>query len=481
MEKKPYQKPTIARRQMGVSSKFVEPARSNFMDNIDGVPVAQLVADYGSPVFVYSYRKLRSIYESAYRAFSKRYPKVHFAWSYKTNYLQAICKAYHRWGSWAEVVSDWEYDLARRNGMPGEKIIFNGPYKSPEGLRRAATEGAMINIDSFDEIYELEQIAEDLQQEIEVGIRINMQLTTLQTWDRFGLNLESGQAYEAVKRIAASRWLHLGGVHSHIGTFILSGDPYREQVHKLIGFIKQIQDAFDVRIRYLDVGGGFASHNQLKETIYPKAYQNVPSFDQYAEAICPELLNAFPVNDLPTLFLETGRGLVDEAGFLVATVVASKRMTGGARMLVLDAGVNLLFTSFWYDHTILPAEDKSHLNQEPHHVYGPLCMQIDVLCNYYPLPYLERGDRVVIFPVGAYNNTQWMQFIHLRPNVVMIGENGQVSRIRRAETTEDVQGPESVPEWLEESDASLQMLSSASGDTPSVEKKKAPAGSRETG
>lgn len=446
--KKTYEKPVIARRQMGVSSKFSEPQHSQFQDNIEGIPVSELVAEYGSPLFVYSYRKLKSIYESAYRAFSKRYPRVHFAWSYKTNYLKAICQAYHNLGSWAEVVSEWEYELARSLGNKGEHIIFNGPFKSPEALRRAAADGAMINIDSFDEIYELENIAAELNRTIDIGIRINMHLTTLHTWDRFGLNLESGQAFEAVKRIVASQRLNLTGIHSHIGTFVLSGDVYAEQVAKLLSFIAAIRQKFQIKIRYLDIGGGFASHNLLKESIYPRAYQVIPTFDQYAEAICPQVLSAFGVEELPTLFLETGRGLVDESAYLVATVVASKRLNDGTRMLVLDAGVNLLFTAFWYDHNIVPVESKAHLNQEPHHIYGPLCMQIDVVRTQVNLPYLEKGDRVLIHPVGAYNNTQWTQFIHLRPNVVMIGEDGQVAVIRKAENTAYVQKLEAVPEWL---------------------------------
>jgi len=86
---------------------------------------------------------------------------------------------------------------------------------------------------------------------------------------------------------------------------------------------------------------------------------------------------------------------------------------------------------------------------EDHVLYGPLCMQIDVIRPQIRLPYLERGDQVVIRPVGAYNNTQWMQFIHLRPNVVMIGENGKTAIIRRGESIDYLQQPESVPEWMD--------------------------------
>ncbi|MCB0311676.1 MAG: diaminopimelate decarboxylase, partial [Calditrichaeota bacterium] len=91
--KKTYQKPAISRRQMGITSKFGTPQTSGFQDNIEGIPVSELTAAYGSPLFVYSYPRLKEIFQNAYRAFSKRYPKVHFAWSYKTNYLQAVCRS----------------------------------------------------------------------------------------------------------------------------------------------------------------------------------------------------------------------------------------------------------------------------------------------------------------------------------------------------------------------------------------------------
>ena len=81
-----------------------------------------------------SEKTIRQTYRNAVKAFKTRYPKVQFAWSYKTNYLDAICKTFHQEGSWAEVVSGFEYDKAIRNGVDGSKIIFNGPDKTEEDL-----------------------------------------------------------------------------------------------------------------------------------------------------------------------------------------------------------------------------------------------------------------------------------------------------------------------------------------------------------
>jgi diaminopimelate decarboxylase len=339
-----------------------------------------------------------------------------------------------------------EYEMARGLGMEPSKIIFNGPFKPYDGLKTAITDGAIVNIDNMDELYDIEKIATETGTAARIGIRVNMALGAQPAWDRFGFSLDGGQALQAVKRIVSGGKATLAGIHAHVGTFILDPDIYRQEAHKLVTFCRSVREEFGVTIDYLDIGGGFASRNRLKGT-YLSTADMIPSFDTYAEAICGDLLTAFSAGDLPLLFLESGRGMIDEAGSLIATVQATKRLESGMKGVVIDAGVNILFTSFWYDHEIIPTVDRGY-PQEDHVIYGPLCMQIDVIREQIRLPHLEKGDRIVIQPVGAYNNTQWMQFITLRPNVVMISEKGEVALIREAETVEYMQQGEMVPKWL---------------------------------
>lgn len=444
--RKPYEKPFIVRQRGGITNKFGGMSQSKIQKDIEGVSIASLTAQYGSPLFVYSERVIREKYQEMMRSFSHCYPKVQHAWSYKTNYLQAICKSFHKLGSWAEVVSAMEYEMARKLGMEPSKIIFNGPFKPYDGLKQAIVDGAIVNIDNMDELYDIEKIVAETGTPAQIGIRVNMELGTHMAWDRFGFNLDGGQAYQAVKRIVAGGKATLVGVHAHIGTFIVDAAIYRLEAQKLVAFYQSLQKDFSLKIHYLDIGGGFASYNRLKGT-YLSTADMIPSFDAYAEAICSELLNAFTPEDLPLLFLESGRAMIDEAGSLIATVQATKRLSNGLKGVVIDAGVNLLFTSFWYDHEIIPTVDRGY-GQEDHVIYGPLCMQIDVIREQVKLPHLEKDDSIIIRPVGAYNNTQWMQFITLRPNVVMISEKGEVSLIRQAETVDYLQQGEKIPEWL---------------------------------
>jgi diaminopimelate decarboxylase len=447
MEKLKYERPFIKKLNAGLMNKFGTRTEYTPHTHIDGVPVKELIAKYGSPVFVISEKQIRKNYQNAVRAFKTRYPKVQFAWSYKTNYINAVCNVFHQEGSWAEVVSGFEYQKAKGNGVPGNKIIFNGPDKTVEELEMAVNDGAMIHIDHFDELYELQELLTRLNKKARVAIRVNMDTGIYPMWDRFGFNYESGQAWNAINKIMATDNLELTGLHCHIGTFMLSPAAYGVAASKLSDLAMNIKSRFGKTIQYLDLGGGFPSANTLKGSYLPGA-DIVPSIDDFAEVITSTLLNyGYKQDELPLLILETGRALIDDAGYLLGSVLATKRLSDGRRATIMDFGVNILFTAFWYDHKISPAQEFTH-HTEDMVLYGPLCMNIDVVRESISLPLLNKGDQVVVHKVGAYNMTQWMQFIQMRPNVVMIDVNGQPHIIRNKETIDTLHDMEVLPEYL---------------------------------
>lgn len=452
-ELRPWIKPSMVPLRSGLLNKFGNRQGAAWMDTIDNVAIEGLLEQFGSPLFVVSEQRLRSNARRFKRAFTSRYPTVVFGWSYKTNYLGAVCNTFHQEGSWAEVVSEFEYQKARSLGVPGSHILFNGPFKKPEVLRQAVAEGACIHIDHLDELDALEKLSDELKTNVEVTLRLNFDTGFTEPWSRFGFNVESGQAMDAAWRIAASEFLKLTGLHSHIGTFIVEPKAYTQQVRIMCQFMEDVESRTDCQIAYLDIGGGFASMNSL-QGLYLPPEQVVPSVEQYAEAICDVLLELTHDREArglkrPVLVLETGRALVDDAEHLVATVVANKRLPDGKRAVVVDAGVSLLFTAFWYNHTVMPTRLLPGKPEETV-IYGPLCMNIDVMRSSIMLPPLSVGDALVFSPVGAYNNTQWMQFIEYRPNVVMIDEDQNVSVIRQAEDLGVVTGQEQLPKHLAE-------------------------------
>lgn len=448
MNAKPaYERPSLVRHQIGLMNKFGRQQAARPLLEIDGVAIDKLVAQYGSPLFVFSERTLIANYRQLRDAFVRRYPRVRMAWSYKTNYNEAVCRVFHREGAWAEVVSPFEYEKALRSGVAPSEIHFNGPYKPDDAAEKAATSGTIIHVDNFDEIVRMENIARRTGSRPRVAVRVNMSIDGTQSWSRFGLNLESGQASDAVRRIQASGCLDLVGLHTHIGTFVLEPGAYGIAAGKLARFANEILAEHGIKLSFIDIGGGFASSNSLKGQ-YLGGEQASPAFSRYADAVAQGLLALeYPSSERPVLVLEAGRALVDSAGYLVTTVVASKRQPDGQRGLILDAGVNLLFTSFWYDHSVLPAQE-ARGTAEATVLYGPLCMNIDVMRESVKLPALSAGERLVFRNVGAYNMTQWMQFITLRPAVVMIGTNGETSVTRRAESVDDLIALEEVPAWL---------------------------------
>ncbi|MCB1180250.1 MAG: alanine racemase [Leptospiraceae bacterium] len=437
MAKKEYVRPLIRRQYMGAANKFGGYSIPEPLYSIDGVSIDELIKKYGSPLFVFSEANIRSKARELNQAFQSRYPQFQLAWSYKTNYLNSICKIFHEEGSWAEVVSGFEYQKARKNGIPGNRILFNGPYKPYDILKLAVTEGARIHVDHLDEILDLHKISEEINKPIDVTLRLNMDTGMYPVWSRFGFSLETGHALEAARKIAFSNGkLRIIGVHSHIGTFVMDVNPYKRAAKKLAEFYKKLRDELKQPLQYLDMGGGFPSANKLKFQ-YNSDSTILPSFDSYAEAICSALYDSFSPEEPPPLFLETGRALIDEAGYLLTSVVGSKTMPTGKRSYVLDAGVNLLYTSTWYDFKVSPTKHYTGTYEDVT-LYGPLCMNIDVVRDSCLLPNLHRGESIVLHPVGAYNVTQWMQFIEMRPAIVMITPNREVKLIRRAETVDDI-------------------------------------------
>jgi diaminopimelate decarboxylase len=444
--KPPYIKPIVARMSFTDTDKLKGMyLKMPSTREAGGYPVDKLLTEYGSPLYVVSEASLRQGYRGMFGVFSKRYEKVVIAYSYKTNYLSGICAVLHQEGAWAEVVSGFEYEMAKRLGIPGEKIIFNGPYKKPAELNRAFSEGAAVNLDSCDEFGIAEQAAETLGREARVGVRVNMQLNH-PAWDKFGFSLENGKAYEICRRISRHKYLKLAGLHCHVGTYVIDLGIYRRVIDNLASLAVRIRETLKTEISYLDIGGGFPSVNTLHTQLMPGETIS-PTPDQYADVICDIMSErAGEFSNPPLLILEPGRSIVDESMVLLSKVIAVKERENKRRFAIIDAGVNLLPSAYYYKHDISSNREPSGAT-ESIDIFGPLCMQIDVIRRDAALPCLQTGDILTIKNVGAYNFSQSMPFIFARPAVIMVSNKG-IDVLRRAETYDDLKGLEKVPERL---------------------------------
>ena len=426
-----------------------------FCEQIGGVGVEHLAQTYGSPLFVFDEQKIVDTAHRMKRAFHSRYPNTVFGWSYKTNYLKAICNIFHQEGWIAEVVSEFEYEKAEKAGIAGTDIIYNGPCKSRESLNRALTQGALVQIDHWDELQMVEELAATMPRPVDVGIRIWMDTELVEPWSKFGFALDNGEATHAILKVLANPKLRLHTLHSHIGTNIFVPEAYTIATEKLVALRELVYEAKGVLIPCLNLGGGFPSSVKLHGT--PEDFK-IPAIEEYAEAIT-KVLNRLPKRQRPQLRLETGRHLIDDAGYLISTVCAvkgidrtkgvpnvGKRARGG---YILDAGLHLLYVVAWCRINAMPTAPSPPTLNNTVKLYGCLCMNVDVIREEVDLPPLDVNDRVVLHPVGAYNLTQSMQFINLRPAVVLVGRNGSVDVIRRRERLIDIENGEQVPPYLQ--------------------------------
>jgi len=444
-----YERPLIVRRELGsldkqwIGAPGGHPVAAG--EAIDGVSAQTLRARYGSPLYVVSEATLRRNVRGFLSAFRSRYPETAVAYSYKTNYVSGVCTIVHQEGAWAEVVSGFEMEHARALGVPGPRIVYNGPHKPFEYLLEAARQGVRVNVDNLEELSDLEEVARQLQRPVKVGIRVNMRLND-PPWDKFGFNLESGQALEVCRRIHATKLLRLSGFHIHAGTYLASVEIYRGAIKGLLELAKTVEGRRLGEIEYLDLGGGYASRNTLIGQMLP-GEMTTPSYAEYAEAICGPLKAQIKgLRRRPLLILEPGRAIVDDAVCLLVSVVAVKRTPDGRKLVVVDGGVNLLPTAYYFRHDVAAGKEVE-APAESADIVGPLCMQIDVLRRDVSLPPVSRGTILWFRHAGAYTISNSMQFIYPRPPVVLVrGKDTYV--LRRGERTADLVRLDEIPPHL---------------------------------
>ena len=372
---------------------------------------------------------LKSKFKDLYRQFNALYPTT-IAYSYKTNYLPYICKTLYNEGAFAEIIPGFEFELAKKLGIKGKNIIVNGPYKPKEELMEMLEYGCHINVDNIEEIKLVSEIATDLGVIVEIGIRINAKIGEL-PWSKFGFNVETGEADKVIRFIQRLKNVKLVGIHMHIGTDIIDPKLYSDAVGIILQLYDRNKDKID--IKYIDIGGGFASSGAIPINTSSDKKWKVPSTREYANAICKPL-NKYFKNKKPRLILEPGRFLVDEAIYLITRVVSVKNIFG-VRSLIVDAGVNILPSSYYRNHKIVcEGKGKRRILTD---IYGPLCMQADLLEAGVYLPDLKPGDILIIQTCGAYEQSQSMQFIRPRPAVVCVDGNKKFL-IRRKERLSDI-------------------------------------------
>lgn len=416
---------------------------------IDGVDVAQLAADYGTPLHVVSHSRLLADYERFEASFKRLYPNIGIGYSYKTNPLPGVIKVLHAAGALAEVISHFELWLALELGVPAERIIFNGPGKTRDAIGLAVNRGiGMINVDGMSEIDEIAQAARSAQRKQNVGVRV---ITSVGWSAQFGLTIASGQAMEAFRRIKQQEHLVPAGLHFHLGTGIRDVAIYLQAVREMLEFAKAVRAELGIEITQLDLGGGFGVPTVRSFTEWdtrlvlngrppgPIDIGAAARPEDYAREIVDLLRKYYPADagSSPTVIFEPGRAITSSAQCLVLRVLALKEGHDGVRSVILDGGKNIAMPLGYESHELLAVTGAADTRAARYNFYGPLCHPGDLHFQSKTFRTLKAGDLVAIMDAGAYFIPNQMNFSYPRPAAVMV-ENGQSSLLRQRESFDDV-------------------------------------------
>src|SRR3990172_2267839 len=238
---------------------------------IERLPSRELVERLGTPILVYSSARLRDNIEQAIEATRACAVPVRIHYALKACYLVGVVGLVREAGLDVEGMSEFEYLLARRIGFAPDQVIVNGPAKRPEFLERVVTDGvALMNVESLPEIAFLDALGQRLGKAIQVGLRINplpsrhLRGPFAPPGSKFGFDVPTGEAAEAVRRIVRSRALSLRAVHCHSYTRQYSPEAHRAHVALVVKFLRQVEGKLGIRIPVSDFGGGLGGAPFLK-------------------------------------------------------------------------------------------------------------------------------------------------------------------------------------------------------------------------
>ncbi len=394
-----------------------------------------LIRDYGTPLFVVRFDVLRTRYKRLLACFRRRHRRTVIAYSYKTNYLPGICQKLHDFGAWAEIVSGFEFEIAKSLNIDGQKIIVNGPYKPLNELATMVRDGCLINIDSLQDLETLIRAAERARRAARLGIRLSANVGKF-PWTKFGFAIDGQDLRDCIRAVKGlTAKLVPTAIHMHVGTNIVDVRLYRDATREAVKCAAQIERELNTTLSIIDVGGGFATQGAVP--VYEPRPWRVPPIEDYADAICSTLTHcASGWGSDRVLVLEPGRILVDDAVILLSTVAAIKHAPEHIPYMIIDAGVNILPSAYYRHHMVTPLYRRTGKIQK-YDIFGPLCMQADFVQGGVDLPPAKPGDLLAIHNAGAYSISQSTQFMRPRPAVVGL-DGAKAKVIRRAETTRDI-------------------------------------------
>lgn len=411
------------------------------------VPVARIVEQFGTPVYIYSQNTLLTHYDRIAEAFGALNCIICF--SIKSCQNIHICRLLAQRGAGFDIVSGGELFRALQAGGEPGKIAFAGVGKTDEEINQAIDAGiGWFNVESEAELQNIAKIAAGRGSRVRAALRVNPDvdpktheyITTGRKGTKFGVDIEL--ARDIFDRFRHDQSVHLCGLHLHLGGPVNSVEPYVKAITKVLVLIDELRAA-GFTIDTINIGGGFGVYY---------VDQEAPTAAEYADAIVP-LLEGKNL----TLLMEPGRPIMANGGILVAKVLYLKS-SGTKNFVIVDAAMNdlirpALYNAFHFVWPVSPAEqfvparrsaDLKMPGAVKVDVVGPICESADFLAKDRLLPPVQRGDLLAVFSAGAYGMVMSSQY-NSRPRAAEVLIDGaDVRLIRRRETYDDLLAPERV-------------------------------------
>ena len=393
------------------------------------VRVAEIVQEFGTPLYIYSKRTCLEHFQRIEEAFAQARPLI--CYSVKANSNLAILQIMAEAGAGFDVVSGGELYRALKAGAEAMKIVFAGVGKTQDEIQYALKENIlMLNVESKSELEETDRIAGEMGKTFVVALRINPGISpetheyvrTAEMGSKFGIDIS--RAEQLVRERHRFPNLRLSGLHMHIGSQITSSRPYAQALERLVEFACVCR-GLGVDVRWLNIGGGFGIYYKEKEA---------KTAQELAEVILPWVKKAGA-----KLILEPGRFIVGNAGILVTKVLYRKE-TLGKRFIIVDAGMNDLIRPSLYGayHRIWPIEPEDEAELETADIVGPVCESGDFFAKDREIPRVKEGEYLSIFSAGAYGMAMSSQY-NSRPRAAeVLVDESEWRLIRKRERFEDL-------------------------------------------
>ncbi len=387
------------------------------------VPLDDLAAEHGTPLYVYSRRSMLDRLGALGAAFR---PLDHLvAYSVKANDNLSILRLLGRAGCGADIVSGGELHRALRAGIRPDRIVFSGVGKTRTELAAALEAGILcFNVESEGELRALAEVAEVTGQVAPVALRINpdIESPTPHAYTRTGhrstkFGVPAQEALGLYRVAAGLPWLDPVGIDAHIGSQILDPEPYRQSLLHLLELVDGLGRE-GIRLRLLDLGGGFGvAYDQEQD----------PDPEEFAERIVPHLATSGL-----RLVLEPGRYVIGHAGVLLTRVLYIKQ-GAGKTFVVTDAGMNDLLRPSHYSsyHRVQRVDTQLERPEARVDVVGPICESGDFLALDRAMPVPEPGEVLAIHTVGAYGFSMASTY-NARPRPAEVLVDGGAARLIRA-------------------------------------------------